>query len=83
MRAKLTIRKRISIPTQAGQAGWHTSAKPKLPTKHQLETVAAQIAGTQPDRVFASAYPIFGHCCDVRNKLMNQPQEKPRQEAPG
>ena len=69
------------------QAGWHTSAKvkvpvnisllplpPKSPELNPTENVWQYLRGNWlSNRVFASGRDIVDHCCDAWNKLIAQP----------
>ena len=69
------------------QAGWHTSAKLKLPANISLLPLPPKSPELNPqenvwqylrgnwlsNRVFASGPDIVDHCCDAWNKLIEQP----------
>ena len=69
------------------QAGWHTSAKLKLPTNISLLPLPPNSPELNPpenvwqylrdnwlsNRVFKPGRDIVDHCCDAWNKLIDQP----------
>ena len=69
------------------QAGWHTSAKLKVPANISLLPLPPKSPELNPtenvwqymrdnwlsNRVFASGHHIVDHCCDAWNKLVDQP----------
>ena len=69
------------------QAGWHTSAKLKVPANITLLPLPPKSPELNPteniwqylrdnwlsNRVFASGHHIVDHCCDAWNKLVDQP----------
>ena len=69
------------------QAGWHVSAKLKVPANITLVPLPSRAPELNPvenvwqflrdnwlsNRVFASYDDIVGHCCEAWNKLVDQP----------
>ena len=69
------------------QAGWHTSAKLKVPANITLLPLPSKSPELNPtenvwqylrdnwlsNRVFASGHHIVDHCCDAWNRLVDQP----------
>ena len=69
------------------QAGWHRSGKLRIPSNLTLIPLPAKCPELNPqeniwqfmrdnwlsNRLFKSYHDSVDHCCDARNKLINQP----------